>query len=113
MPAFIIDNNLPRNISLWQAGEFVHVYDINPGLSDTEIWKHAIEHHLIIISKDADFSHRVLNTSTVQRFIHIKMGNCGKHELEEYIKVHWDKILHLIKYYRIVEIYSDHIEGIR
>lgn len=113
MPAFIIDNNLPKNISLWQGEGFIHVFNITSSLSDTEIWKYAIEHHLTIISKDADFSYRVLQSSYGPKFIFIKIGNCCKRDFEDFIKLHWDKILHLINYYRIVEVYFDHIEGIR
>lgn len=113
MPAFIIDNNLPKNISLWQGEGFIHVYNITSTLSDTEIWEYAIGHNLIIISKDADFSYKVLHSSSGPKFIFIKIGNCGKRDLEDFLKLHWDKILHLIEFYRIVEVYVDHIEGIR
>jgi predicted nuclease of predicted toxin-antitoxin system len=57
---YLIDANLPRWFSLWAGGGCEFVHDLGPDWSDTDIWEYASTHGLTIVSKDADFSARVL-----------------------------------------------------
>ncbi|WP_199562753.1 DUF5615 family PIN-like protein [Pedobacter chinensis] len=45
---FLIDVNLPRFFSLWNTDEYIHQYDLDDELSDTEIWKYAKLENLTI-----------------------------------------------------------------
>jgi predicted nuclease of predicted toxin-antitoxin system len=60
MPKFLIDVNLPYHFSLWKGDEYVHQNDIDDEWTDTQIWKYAQENDLKIVSKDGDFSSRVI-----------------------------------------------------
>jgi predicted nuclease of predicted toxin-antitoxin system len=60
MAKFLIDLNLPYYFSLWNSDEFIHLKDINEKFSDEKIWEYAEKNNLTIISKDCDFSNRIL-----------------------------------------------------
>jgi len=75
MARYLIDANLPRWFSLWSSRDYDFVHDINPNWTDTEIWNYASVHGLTIVTKDADFSHRVLLRGDGPHVIHIRVGN--------------------------------------
>ncbi|WP_424952391.1 DUF5615 family PIN-like protein [Deinococcus sp.] len=39
----------------------VHTSDLGTSLDDLELWQYARKHRLVIVTKDADFSDRVMN----------------------------------------------------
>jgi len=60
MLRFIIDENLPYRFKLWNNEGFVHVNDVEGIKSDPDIWQYAKENNLIIVTKDADFSLKIM-----------------------------------------------------
>jgi len=75
MNRYIIDANLPYYFSLWKDEKYEHVIDINSNMKDSEIWSYAKENDLTIVTKDADFSDRIMLSNPPPRVIHIKLGN--------------------------------------
>ncbi len=75
MPSYLIDTNLPYYFSLWNTEDFIHQIDIQNNLEDFEIWKYAKERGLTIVTKDADFSERILLAMPPPRVIHLRVGN--------------------------------------
>ena len=67
MTRYLIDANLPSKLAVWQGPEFAYVNFINDDWSDAEVWEHARDNDLIIVTKDADFSHRMIAVS-IQMF---------------------------------------------
>lgn len=59
---FLVDAQLPPGLAGWvteKGHEATHVFDIFlTAAEDPEIWDHALESGLIIITKDEDFSER-------------------------------------------------------
>jgi predicted nuclease of predicted toxin-antitoxin system len=72
MKKYLIDANLPARISAWQTDEFEFVNSINDQWSDGEIWDYAEANNLVIVTKDADFSHRIMFAAPPPKIIHIK-----------------------------------------
>lgn len=60
---FLIDENLPYRFKLWNTINSVHVFDLDNISSDEEIWLFATQNNLTIISKDADFSDKIITKS--------------------------------------------------
>ena len=75
MVKFLIDVNLPKKITFWSGENFLHVFDLNDEWSDSKIWEYAGLHNLSIITKDADFSDRIIISSSPPEVIHFKTGN--------------------------------------
>ena len=60
MKKYLIDVNLPYYFALWNTDEYIHQFDLGDDWEDEKIWNYAKLHNLTIISKDSDFSNRII-----------------------------------------------------
>ena len=111
MLKFIVDENLPYYFNLWQNIEFVHVFDLKELRTDEEIWNYAKSKDLIIITKDTDFSNRIMMSSPPPRVIHLKIGNFKLAELHQFIIRTWPNVMKEIEGHKLVNVYADRIES--
>jgi len=112
MTKYLIDVNLPRHIPLWENQEFIHQVDINDEWSDQEIWKYAKENSLTIVSKDSDFSNRMMAASPPPRVIPFRIGNMRLRQFISFIALRWNKIQELSDQHKLVAVYLERIEAI-
>ena len=91
MAHYIIDVNLPYRFSLWASSDHIH---------------------LTIVTKDTDFSDRLLLTEPPPRVIHIKLGNLTIRQLHTALHRVWEEVLTLSGQYKLVRIYDDRVECI-
>jgi predicted nuclease of predicted toxin-antitoxin system len=112
MARFLIDVNLPYYFSLWKGDEFIHMKDIGETWSDTQIWNYAKENNLTIITKDSDFSHRIIFAEPPPKVIHIRFGNIKMRDFFLYINTLWNEIVMLNKDYKLINVFRDRIEAI-
>jgi predicted nuclease of predicted toxin-antitoxin system len=92
MPSFLIDANLPYFFNLWNSPNFIHLKDIADDMQDTEVWNYAKIHHLTIITKDADFSNRIILANPPPNVIHLRVGNLKMSALHDLITTIWKDI---------------------
>lgn len=113
MPKFLIDVNLPYYFSIWKSSDYVHQNDIYDEWTDEKIWNYAKENNLTIITKDSDFSNRILLKDPPPKVIHIRFGNLTMKEF--FIKMNsiWNDVLELNKTHKFINVFKDRIEGIR
>lgn len=111
MPKYLIDVNLPYYFSLWNTSDYLHQIDINPKAKDKDIWQYAQEQNLIILTKDSDFSSRILLSTRPPKVIHIRIGNRNMKEFHQIINKCWQEVLHLIKGHKLVTVYESQMEG--
>jgi predicted nuclease of predicted toxin-antitoxin system len=82
---FVVDNQLPVALARFLTAlghDCVHVLDVDLAqASDAEIWKFACEHHMAVVSKDADFLHLIDRTDTAASLVWVRLGNCSKDRL--------------------------------
>jgi predicted nuclease of predicted toxin-antitoxin system len=76
MAKFLIDVNLPYYFSSWRGPDYVHVRDLNDEWTDKQVWNHAEQEGLTIVTKDTDFSDRILLTTPPPRVIQSASGTC-------------------------------------
>lgn len=112
MSRYLVDENLPYYFKLWDSDKFIHVYDLERINSDTEIWNYAKEHHLVIISKDCDFSNKIMYKAPPPKVIHIRFGNVRIQRLHELLITMWDDIEKEIETHKLVNVFVDRIESI-
>ncbi len=112
MKRFLIDANLPRGIAVWQSEKFWFVVDIDAEWSDSDIWEYARKNDHTIVTKDADFSNRILVSRPPPRIIHIRVGNMRLLEFEKFINANWKAIKAASANHKLVNVYLDRIESI-
>ncbi len=112
MARYIIDANLPRHTSVWRGGGYVFVLDIDPALSDVNIWKYASGHGLTIVSKDTDFANMVFADETGPSVIQLRIGNMKFRELDAFLARTWSTICDLSAGHRLVLVFADRIEAV-
>jgi predicted nuclease of predicted toxin-antitoxin system len=112
-PTFLIDANLPYYFDLWNGPRFIHVYNLNDKWTDEEIWEYAKKNDLIIVTKDADFSNKIIVNSPPPKVIHIKTGNLKISDLYKFLHDIWPDIEKKIKTFKLIYIHKDRIEGIK
>jgi predicted nuclease of predicted toxin-antitoxin system len=114
MPArFLIDVNLPRDFAFWNSPEFIHQSDIDPVRTDREIWLDARTRGVVIVTKDADFSQRVLVQGPPPAVIYVRLGNMRLRELRSRLAVAWPKAAQLSETHCLVQVFHDRIEAVR
>ena len=67
---------------------------------------------LTIISKDADFSSKIILTNQPPKVVHLRIGNMKIKELHTFLKENWSKIEGLLKSNKLVNVYLNRIESI-
>lgn len=109
---YLIDVNLPYLFSIWNKNEYVHQKDIDDEWGDDLIWNYTKKNNLTIISKDADFSNRILMEDPPLRIIHIRLGNMRIKELLQILNTNWDEVIKLSEGNKLVNVFRDRLEGI-
>jgi len=112
MKKYLIDANLPSRIKVWQTGEFEFVNKINDQWSDSEIWEYAETHYLTIVTKDADFSHRIIVSLPPPKIIHLRIGNMKLREFESFINNFWENVEGISQNHKLVNVFLDRIEAV-
>ena len=109
---FLIDENLPYCFNLWKSDKYLHVRDVSELKTDSQIWRYTQQHHLTIISKDSDFSERVLLNEPPPKVIHICLGNLKMRDFHQKLTAIWQDVCELSTEFKLVRVYADRIEGI-
>jgi predicted nuclease of predicted toxin-antitoxin system len=112
MKKYLVDVNLPYYFSLWNKEEFIHQKDINDEWTDGQIWNYARKNNLTIITKDSDFSHRIILHNPPPRVIHIRFGNLKMKEFFYILSSHWNDIQEMSNKSKLVNVFEDRIEAI-
>ena len=111
MTNFVVDENLPYYFKLWHNIEFIQVSDIPEIKTDEEIWNYAKKSNLIIVTKDADFSNKIMFSTPPPKVIHLKIGNLKIEDLYQFLNKIWLSVAEEIKKYKLVNVYTDRIES--
>ena len=111
MADFLIDVNLPYYFSLWSNENYIHQKDINDEWTDEQIWKYAQENNLTVVTKDSDFSNKILLHTPPPKVIHIRIGNMKMNEFFETVNKVWEDVLTMNNDHKLVLVYKDRIEG--
>ena len=86
MNGFLFDENLPQHIEVDTPNKIMHVLDLGKSLTDTEIWNYAKHNHLTIVTKDTDFSDRIVISKPPPKVVHFRFGNMRKKEFFLFVK---------------------------
>ena len=86
----LLDQNLSPYLERVLADMYIgiaHVQSLGFGsASDEQLWDYAREHASTIVSKDADFSERVLLRGFPPKALWIRTGNCSTARIEKLLR---------------------------
>jgi predicted nuclease of predicted toxin-antitoxin system len=106
---FLVDVNLPDRFSYFNTPNFEFVANLDERMTDTNIWYYALENDLVILTKDTDFYHRALVSTTRPKIVHFRLGNHSLKQLHLYFQNYWSPILSAIEDYDLVVAYPETI----
>ena len=76
--------------------------DINPCMTDNDVWNYALEKGYTILTKDSDFYYKCLKNDVNPKIIQLKLGNMTLKQLHEYFTEHWEKIVKQIEHATLI-----------
>jgi predicted nuclease of predicted toxin-antitoxin system len=112
MKGFLFDENLPARLRFSPKLPIVSVFSVGKNLNDSRIWEFARRRELAIVSKDADFSDRIITQTPPPWVVHLRFGNLRRNKFHDLLARAWPQIETLLKSHKLVNVYADRIEGI-
>jgi predicted nuclease of predicted toxin-antitoxin system len=112
MKRYCIDANLPYYLRIWKTPEYIHVFDLNDTWTDSEIWEYARTNTLTIVTKDTDFSHRMIVSIPPPRVIHLRVGNMRIQDFHQFLTTSWQEICAISATHKLVCVFTDRIESV-
>lgn len=111
MKGFLPDENLPGELAFTPSLPVCHALDVGDNPTDNELWLHAKSRHLVIVTKDADFSDRILVSTPPPWIVHLRFGNMRRKEFHRFLAAVWPQIESLLPANKLVCVYADRIEA--
>jgi predicted nuclease of predicted toxin-antitoxin system len=112
MKGYLFDGNVPSRLRFSPKLPIVPLSKVGRNPTDSQIWNFARTHDLVIVSKDTDFSDRIITSSPPPRVVHLRFGNLRRNEYHATLARWWPKIESLLKSNKLVHVYVEHLEGI-
>jgi predicted nuclease of predicted toxin-antitoxin system len=109
---FLLDENLPYRLRFCPSGRVLHSRDVGACVSDAGLWEYARIHELALVSKDADFSERILISEPPPRVVHLRFGNLRRTEFHSFLERAWPRIEALLESNKLINVYLDRLEAV-
>lgn len=91
MVKYLIDENLPLPLTVWDSERFIHATQLLFIDLDSDIWEYALKNELVIITKDSDFYYRYLSSKNYPKVIWIRTGNLKRKQFNLFIERIWNE----------------------
>jgi predicted nuclease of predicted toxin-antitoxin system len=79
-------------------------------MTDSDIWNHALEKDLIILTRDVDFYSRAMVAKKMPKIVYFNLGNVTLAQLHEYFNLHWKIILKFLESNQLIVATNDGID---
>ncbi len=112
MKGFLLDENLPSRLTFDPGLPVVSSTILGASPTDTQIWEHARREELVIVTKDADFSGRIILQNPPPWVVHLRFGNMRRHEFHARLGRVWPQVATLLKPHKLVNVHADRVEGV-
>ena len=113
MKGFLFDENLPRKLTFTPSLPMIPSNSLGISPSDSTLWNHGCEHSLVIVTKDADFSDRIMLATPPPWIVHLRFGNLRRKDYHGLLAKMWPQIEALLPAHKLICVYRDRIESFR
>ncbi len=112
MKGYLFDGNVPSHLRFAPKLPIIPLSKVGRNPADSQIWNYARSCDLVIVSKDTDFSDRIITSSPPPRVVHLRFGNLRRNEYHALLARRWPQIESLLKTNKLVNVYLDRLESI-
>ena len=112
MKGYLLDENLPGRLRFSPGLPLVPASALGASPTDTQVWDFARARELVIVTKDADFSDRIILRTPPPWVVHLRFGNLRRQEFHSRLARAWPQVETLLKTHKLVNVYADRVEGI-
>ena len=106
---FRLYENLPTRITFTPSLPVCHALDFGSHPTDSELWEEARKRELVIVTKDADFSDRILVSLPPPWIVHLRFGNMRRTEFHRFLTSVWSQVESLLPANKLICVYPDRI----
>ena len=111
MKGFLLDENLPTRLTFSPSMKTSHARDFGGNPTDSELWELARFQQWVIVTKDADFSERILVSKAPPWIVRLRFGNMRRKEFHRFLAAVWPQIESLLPAHKLICVYPDRIEA--
>lgn len=111
MKGFLLDENLPTRLTFSPSLPVSHARDFGENPTDSELWDLAGQRQWVIVTKDTDFSDRILVSMPPPWIVHLRFGNMRRREFHRFLASVWSQVESLLPAHKLVCVYADRIEA--
>ena len=108
---FLLDENLPIRLTFSPALPVSHAREFGENPTDSELWDLAGAQQWVIVTKDTDFSDRILVSKPPPWIVHLRFGNMRRREFHRFLADVWPQVESLLPAHKLVCVYADRIEA--
>ena len=112
MKGFLLDENLPTRLRFTPSLSIVPFSALGASPSDSEVWEYARREEWVIVTKDADFSGRIILHEAPPWGVRLRFGNLRRSDFHALLARVWPQVEGLLKNSKLVNVHADHVEGI-
>ena len=81
-------------------------------MPDADIWNHARINSLVIVTKDADFSHWIMLSEPPPKVVRFRIGNLRLRDFHTLAVRVWPRVCELLDDHKLVVVWQDRIEAV-
>lgn len=112
MKGFLFDENLPSRLKFSPSLPIVAATTVGQSPNDSALWEFARNEELVIVTKDADFSDRIIIGQPPPWVVHLRFGNLRRRDFHALLARVWPQVEQLLKTNKLVNVFADRIEAI-
>jgi predicted nuclease of predicted toxin-antitoxin system len=109
---FLLDENLPHRLRFTPSHPVFHSTDLGQEATDDQLWAYAKANDLVMVTKDADFSDRILVSEPPPWVIHLRIGNLRRRDFHRFLAQVWPQIEGHLPACKLLNVYLDRIETV-
>ena len=112
MKGFLFDENLPSRLKFSPSLPVIPSSAVGTSATDTAVWEFARSWELVVVTKDSDFSDRIIVSQPPPWVVHLRFGNMRRREFHALLARAWPQVEQLLKTNKLVNVYADRIEAV-
>lgn len=112
MKGWLLDQNIPARLTFTPALPVTRAVSLGHSPTDSALWNYARDNELVIVTKDADFSGRIILVQPPPWIVHLRFGNLRRNQFHAVLFRAWPRVEALLPAHKLINVYADRVEGV-